>query len=232
MKAWVKATGPTLKANWVLFVYMIFLMTGFNSTSHGTQDLYPTFLKNQVELGPTEVTVISVVGQLGALIGGAALGYSSTFFGRRLTMITACIFGAAILPSYVLPHTVTLVASTFFEQFFVGGAWGPIPIHLTELSPNALRATAVGLTYQLGNLASSASATIQAVIGERFPLPPTADGGQRFDYGRVIGIFMGAVWVYDLVFLFVGPEMSEEERAEFAAEANELERLRKSSTLR
>lgn len=180
-----------------------------------------------MELNATDVTVISVVGQIGALIGGTTLGYISTFFGRRLTMCTACIFGGAILPAYVIPHSMKLVASAFFLQFFVGGVWGPIPIHLSELSPEALRATAVGLTYQLGNLASSAAATIQAIIGERFPLEPK-DGVKRFDYGRVIGIFMGAVWAYDLLFLFLGPEMSEEERAEFAASANEFERLRKS----
>ncbi|KAG6357518.1 hypothetical protein INS49_013395 [Diaporthe citri] len=227
LRAWLKDARDAMKANWFLFAYMVVLMTGFNSTSHGSQDFYPTFLKNQVELDATDVTVISVVGQIGALIGGTTLGYISTFFGRRLTMCAACIFGGAILPAYVIPHSMKLVASAFFLQFFVGGVWGPIPIHLSELSPEALRATAVGLTYQLGNLASSAAATIQAIIGERFPLEPK-DGVARFDYGRVIGIFMGAVWAYDLLFLFLGPEMSEEERAEFAASANEFERLRKS----
>ena len=96
-----------------------------------------------------------------------------------------------------------------------------------ELAPEALRTTAVGLTYQLGNLASSASATIQSVIGENYPLPPH-NGVERFDYGKVIGIFMGAVWAYQLLFLFLGPEMSEGERAEYASQADELERLRKS----
>lgn len=95
-----------------------------------------------------------------------------------------------------------------------------------EVSPEALRTTAVGLTYQLGNLASSASATIQAVIGERYPLPPH-NGVERFDYGKVIGIFMGAVWAYQIIFLLLGPEMSEKERAAYAKEAHELERLRK-----
>lgn len=179
-----------------------------------------------MELDATGVTVVSVIGQVGAVLGGGTLGYISTFFGRRLTMMVACVFGGAILPAYVLPHSLNLVASAFFLQFFVGGVWGPIPIHLTELSPPALRATMVGLTYQLGNLASSASATIQAVIGERYPLEPL-HGAARYDYGKVIGIFMGAVWAYDLLFLFLGPEMSEQERAEFAAETDEYERLRK-----
>ncbi|KAI1843746.1 hypothetical protein JX266_010005 [Neoarthrinium moseri] len=225
-RVWFKELGTAIKSNWFLFIYMVVLMTGFNSCSHGSQDLYPTFLKNQVGLGATDVTVISVVGQIGAFIGGSTVGYISTFFGRRLTMIVACIFGSVILPAYVIPHSTKLIASAFFLQIWVGGVWGPIPIHLSELSPPALRTTAVGLTYQLGNLASSASATIQATIGEEFPLPP-ANGVERYDYGRVIGIFMGAVWVYMLLFLFLGPEMSEAERAEYGAAADHIETLRK-----
>jgi SHS family lactate transporter-like MFS transporter len=154
------------------------------------------------------------------------MGYVSTFFGRRLTMLFACVCGGALVPAYIIPRNMSLVASAFFLQFMVGGVWGPIPIQLMELAPEALRTTAVGLTYQLGNLASSASATIQAVIGEDYPLPPH-NGVKRFDYGKVIGIFMGAVWAYQFLFLFLGPEMSESERAEYAAQANELENLRK-----
>lgn len=150
-------------------------------------------------------------------------------------MLCACICGGAILPAYILPRDMSLVASAFFLQFFVGGVWGPIPIHLSELAPPALRSTVVGLTYQLGNLASSASATIQGVIGERFPLSPActtnAQGVEtctkRYDYGRVIAIFMGAVWAWMFVFLFIGPEMSEDERREYAASADDLEELRK-----
>lgn len=84
----------------------------------------------------------------------------------------------------------------------------------------------MGLTYQLGNLASSASATIQAIIGERYPLPPH-NGVERFDYGKVIAIFMGAIWAGQIILLFIGPEMSEGERAEYAASADDLESLRK-----
>jgi SHS family lactate transporter-like MFS transporter len=96
-----------------------------------------------------------------------------------------------------------------------------------ELSPPALRSLLVGLTYQLGNLASSASATIQATIGEKFPLPPSPTEPNRFDYAKVIGIFMGAVWAYDVIMLFIGPEMSQEERDEEAEAGLQVERLRK-----
>jgi len=201
-------------------------MAGYNSISHGTQDFYPTFLKDQLGFGATQTTVVTVVGQIGALIGGTVGGYVSTFTGRRLAMMTSCVIGGALVPAYVLLKDMSLVASGFFEQFFVGAVWGPIPVHLIEMSPPALRSLIMGLTYQLGNLASSASATIQAVIGERFPLPPGPDGDERFDYGRVIGIFCGAVWAYILFFLFVGPEMSQEERNEEAEQAREYERMR------
>ncbi|KAJ5335297.1 hypothetical protein N7452_007700 [Penicillium brevicompactum] len=227
LKVFLRDAGRALRENWVLFIYLIVLMTGFNSCSHGSQDFYPTFLKDQVGMDATQTTVVTVVGQIGALIGGCTIGYISTFFGRRLTMLVSCVFGGAIIPAYILPRNMSLAACAFFEQFFVGGVWGPMPIHLLELSPNALRSLMVGLTYQLGNLGSSASATIQSIIGERFPLPPGPSGKVRFDYGKVIAIFMGAVWAFILFFLFLGPEMSQEERDEEAEAALQLESLRK-----
>jgi SHS family lactate transporter-like MFS transporter len=222
----LRDAGRALRDNWVLFIYLIVLMTGFNSCSHGSQDFYPTFLKDQVGMDATQTTVITVVGQIGALIGGCTIGYISTFFGRRLTMLVTCVLGGAIIPAYILPRNMSLAACAFFEQFFVGGVWGPMPIHLLELSPIALRSLMVGLTYQLGNLGSSASATIQSIIGERFPLPPGLNGKKRFNYGKVIAIFMGAVWAFILFFLFWGPEMSQEERDEEAEAALHLETLR------
>jgi SHS family lactate transporter-like MFS transporter len=244
MRTFGREAGNAIKQNWVLLAYMVVVMTGFNSISHGSQDLYPTFLKNQADMSPTQTTVVTVIGQIGALIGSTIIGYLSTYFGRRLVMMIACVFGGAIVPVYIIPRDLSLIASVFFEQVFVGGVWGPIPIHLIELSPPALRSLTVGLTYQLGNLASSASATIESVIGERFPLPPTPNGVPRFDYGKVIGeffclipsnsishimasaIFMGAVWAYILFFVFFGPEMTQEEREEEAALAKQYEELR------
>ena len=175
----------------------------------------------------TNTTVITVVGQIGALVGAMTIGWISTAVGRRLTMMTAVVCGGALIPAYILPRNMSLVATAFCEQFFVGGAWGPIPIHLIELSPPTLRSLLVGLTYQMGNLASSASATIQSTIGERYPLPPSATGEKRFDYGRVIGIFMGGVWAYDFLFLFLGPEMSQREREEEAEKALAYEDARR-----
>ncbi|KAK2846376.1 hypothetical protein FQN49_005780 [Arthroderma sp. PD_2] len=190
LRAFWKDSRPGLKYNWFLMVYLVVIMTGFNSCSHGSQDFYPTFLKDQVGKTSTQTTVIVVVGTIGTVIGDA------------------------------------LIASSFWQQFFIGGVWGPIPIHLSELSPQSLRGLLVGLTYQLGNLASSASATIQAVIGEKFPLPDGPNGKKRFDYGMVMAIFMGAVWAFLFIVLLLGPEMSQEERDEEELAARELERQR------
>lgn len=197
MRVFGREAGRAIKMNWVILAYMVVLLTGFHSISHGSQDLYPTFLKTQAGTSPTQTTVITAVGQIGAIVGNTLLGYLSTYFGRRLVMIIGCVFGGAIVPAYILPRdTSSLVAAGFFQQFFVQGIFGPIPIHQIELSPPALRSLAAGLTNQLGNLPSSASATIEATIGERFPLPPTATGVERFDCGKVIGKLL-QVYTFD-----------------------------------
>jgi MFS transporter, SHS family, lactate transporter len=126
LKAFLSEANSAFRENWFLFVYMVVLMSGMNSVSHGSQDLYPTFLKDQVGFGDTLTTVTTVVGQLGALVGSTTIGYFSSFAGRRLSMMVACLFGGAIVPAYMLLRTDKLIASTFFEQFFVGGVWGPM----------------------------------------------------------------------------------------------------------
>lgn len=189
-KAFLESAWVSVKGNWVLLLYMFVVMSGFNSVSHGSQDLYPTYMKSQLGFDADKVTIVSCVGQIGAVIGGTTVGWLSSMTGRRLAMVVSCIIGGALVPAYIFVKDMSVTATCFFEQIFVGGVWGPIPIHLMELAPPGLRTLVVGLTYQLGNLASSASATIESVIGERYPLPPAADGTDRYDYGRVIGIFL------------------------------------------
>lgn len=116
-----------------------------------------------------------------------------------------CFIGGALLYPYTFTSSTKVIAAAFFEQFCVQGAWGVIPIHLMELSPGAFRTFVVGTSYQLGNLVSSASSTIEATIGERFPLPPKGKVA-RYDYGNVICIFMGCVYAYVIVLTFIGPE--------------------------
>ncbi|KAI1813283.1 lactate/pyruvate transporter [Poronia punctata] len=195
-----------LKRHWLLLVYLVLLMAGFNFMSHGSQDLYPTLLKNQFGFNPDMVTVTQVVANAGAICGGTTIGFLSQIFGRRFTIITMCILGGALLYPYGFVTNERIIAVAFFEQFAVQGAWGVIPVHLMELSPGAFRTFVVGTAYQLGNLVSSASSTIEATIGERFPLPPLENGAERFNYGIVIAIFMAAVYAYVILLTFLGPE--------------------------
>jgi SHS family lactate transporter-like MFS transporter len=184
---------------------MVLLMAGFNFMSHGSQDLYPTMLTNQYNFSADAVTITQVVANLGAMTGGTVIGYCSSIFGRRFSIIVISIVGGALLYPYTFVNNEKIIAAAFFEQFCVQGAWGVIPIHLMELSPGSFRTFVVGTSYQLGNLVSSASSTIESTIGERFPLPPKGKT-KRYEYGKVICIFMGCVYAYVILLTFVGPE--------------------------
>src|SRR5262245_25782591 len=162
-------------------------------------------LANQYNFDANAVTVTQVIANLGAITGGTLVGYSSQIFGRRFSIIVICIIGGALLYPYTFTSTERIAAPAFFEQFCVQGAWGVIPIHLMELSPGAFRTFVVGTAYQLGNLVSSASSTIEATIGERFPLPPKG-ATKRYEYGKVICIFMGCVYAYVIILTLIGPE--------------------------
>lgn len=211
-KTFLQEGKVAIKNHWLLLLYMVGLMAGFNFMSHGSQDLYPTMLSNQYKFSANAVTVTQVVANLGAMTGGTVVGYCSGIFGRRFSIVFICIIGGALLYPYTYTSSKAVIAAAFFEQFCVQGAWGVIPIHLMELSPGALRTFVVGTSYQLGNLASSASSTIEAQIGERFPLSPlvnpkTHKVTKRYQYGKVICIFLGCVYVYVIVMTILGPEM-------------------------
>lgn len=163
-------------------------------------------LEAQFNFSPNAVTVTQVVANLGALTGGTLCGWASQIFGRRFSIIAISIVGGALLYPYTFVENHSVMAAAFFEQFMVQGAWGVIPIHLMELSPGPIRTFVVGTAYQLGNLVSSASSTIESTIGERFPLPPTKTEPHRYAYGKVICIFMGCVFAYTILITLVGPE--------------------------
>ncbi|KAI0127185.1 carboxylic acid transporter protein-like protein [Xylariales sp. AK1849] len=204
-KTFIEEGKVALKRHWLLLTYLVLLMAGFNFMSHGSQDLYPTMLVNQYGFSANEVTVTQVVANLGAMLGGTVVGFSSQIFGRRISIIVMCILGGALLYPYTFVSNHGIIAAAFFEQFCVQGAWGVIPIHLMELSPGAFRTFVVGTSYQLGNLVSSASSTIESTIGERFPLAPLGKTA-RYDYGKVICIFMGCVYAYVIILTLIGPE--------------------------
>jgi len=208
-RIFLKESKVALRNHWMLFIYLVFLMAGFNFLAHGSQDLYPTMLSNQNNFSANAVTVTQVVANLGAMLGGISIGYLSQIFGRRFTIIIISIIGGSLLYPYGFTGNKKIIAAAFFEQFCVQGAWGVIPAYLIELSPGSFRTFVVGTSYQLGNLVSSASSTIEATLGERFPLTPKVVDGKtepRYQYGMVIAIFTGCVYAYVIVLTFLGPE--------------------------
>jgi SHS family lactate transporter-like MFS transporter len=151
-----------------LFAFLIVLMFAFNSFSHGTQDLYPTFLEKNLKFSPAAVSLIAIVYNLGALLGGILFGSWSERIGRRRAIIIAALLAIPVIPLWAYSHTIlTLAVGGFLMQFMVQGAWGVIPAHLNELSPSAVRGTLPGFAYQLGNFLSSKNSVIQAKLAER-----------------------------------------------------------------
>jgi SHS family lactate transporter-like MFS transporter len=151
------------------FLFLVLLMTAFNSFSHGTQDLYPTFLEKDHLLDPRHVGFIVVISNIGALLGGITCGALSERLGRKRTIITSALFALPMVPLWAWSHSVgALALGGFLMQFAVQGAFGVIPAHLNELSPGPVRAIFPGVTYQLGNLCSSRNGVFQAALAARF----------------------------------------------------------------
>jgi len=144
------------------------LMTAFMAFSHGTQDLYPTFLKVDHGIRGVTLSAIAIVGNVGAVLGGIWFGTYSERVGRRRAIITAALLSIPMIPLWAWSHTAVMLAvGGFLMQFMVQGAWGVVPAHLNELSPPAVRGTFPGLAYQLGNLLSSRNGVLQAKVAEQ-----------------------------------------------------------------
>jgi len=162
-------TVSILKSHWKLGLYAIVLMTAFNFFSHGTQDIYPTFLQVQHKLSPHVVGIIAGIYNIGAICGGIFFGALSERFGRRRCIIMASLLSLLVIPLWAYAQSPALLAAgAFLMQFMVQGAWGVIPVHLNELSPDTARGTFPGVVYQLGNLLASVNATLQAGIATYF----------------------------------------------------------------
>ena len=160
--------GRDIASHAGIFTFLVVLMFAFNSFSHGTQDLYPTFLQKNLELPPKTVSFIAIVFNLGALFGGILFGSLSESIGRRRAILIAAVLSIPVIPLWAFSKTVPLLAlGGFLMQFMVQGAWGVIPAHLNELSPSAVRGTLPGFAYQLGNFIASRNAVIQARMTER-----------------------------------------------------------------
>jgi SHS family lactate transporter-like MFS transporter len=189
--------GATLRGRWKLFIYVIVLMAAFNSFSHGTQDIYPTFLQVQQKYPPEIVSTIAIMYNLGAILGGLTFGAFSEHIGRRRTIVIAALLTLPIIPLWTFANNVVLLSiGALLIQFFVQGAWGVIPVHLNELSPDSVRGTFPGFTYQLGNLLASKNGTIQATLAVSF----------GNNYGLALAITAAIVAIAVSVVAALGPE--------------------------
>jgi len=194
--------GTLVREHWRLIIYSILLMTAFNYMSHGTQDLYPTFLQKQRGFSVNQTAPIAIIYNLGAICGGTLLGYYSQRWGRRRMIIIAAALGLLLIPAWVFSPTMPfLIAGGFFMQFMVQGAWGVVPVHLNELSPPAWRGTFPGVVYQLGNFFSANAAMVQAKLAEHFVRP----NGQP-DYALTMALVTATVFVALIILASIGRE--------------------------
>jgi SHS family lactate transporter-like MFS transporter len=151
------------------FLFLILLMTAFMSFSHGTQDVYPTFLAVTAKLKPQTIGLIGVLYGVGSIAGGLVFGMLSERWGRKRAIVTAALLAIPVIPLFAYGHSAwALGAGAVLMQFMVQGAWGVVPAYLTELSPAPVRATAPGLAYQLGGLITSWNGKAQALAAERW----------------------------------------------------------------
>ncbi|HWJ69212.1 MAG TPA: MFS transporter [Sphingobium sp.] len=185
-----------LREHWKLALYAIMLMTAFNFFSHGTQDLYPTFLQKQHGLAPGTVGTIAIIYNIGAVLGCLLFGSLSQRFGRRRMMITAAFCALPTIWLWAYAPTLTLLTlGAFLINFFVQGCWSIIPAHLNELSPAAARSTFPGTVYQLGNLFAASNLTIQALIVET-----------RGEYSLALAVVALGAGLAIMLMLKFGPE--------------------------
>jgi MFS transporter, SHS family, lactate transporter len=205
--AWVAGAAPgraSAAALWSaareyfpMLVYLVVLMACFNAFSHGSQDLYPTFLQAQHGFSARQTGNIALIMNLGALAGGICFGALSERIGRRRAIVLAAALSLPMIPLWAYSHAAAMFAlGAFLMQFMVQGAWGIVPAHLNELSPPAVRAVLPGFAYQLGNLAMSRMAPFQSGIAE----------AHHNDYAHILAWTLAVVAVALIIVTALGRE--------------------------
>ena len=190
------------KEHGALLIYAALLMTAFNYMSHGTQDLYATYLQKQRGFNADQTSQIAIIYAIGMICGGTIVGYFSQHWGRRRVIILAAFCGMLLIPPWIFaPSTVLLIIGGFLMQFMVQGAWGVVPVHLNELSPGDFRGTFPGLAYQLGNFAAAYAAQQQAWLADRFR---SANGNPN--YAATMASVECFVFLAVILLAAIGPE--------------------------
>jgi MFS transporter, SHS family, lactate transporter len=180
-EVWEKTKAPdwrqlrkSILAEWKIFVYILVLMTFMTLCSHGVGDMYPTFLERYWHFGPSKRAAISGFASVGAICGGLLFSWWSDFKGRRLTIVVGLLLGIAVIPLWAMaPSSTLLITGAFLINFMLQGAWGVIPAHLAELSPDSIRGFMVGFAHQCGVLISGSIVMIQALLAEHLSYPAT-----------------------------------------------------------
>ena len=190
-----KSYRKAIAANWRRFLYMLLLLMFMNSMSHGTQDMFPTYLTRQLHYAPRAVAMITMLATLGNLCGALTGGRLSDKWGRRRMMMTAVALALLLIPLWMwAPNIPTIVVGAFLMQFMVTGAWGVIPAHINELSPPQLRGFFPGFVYQMGVLCAASISYIEARIGE------------HLTYSRAMSMSMAVVLTCLWLIIKFGPE--------------------------
>jgi len=185
------------RRHWKMAIYVVILMAAMNFLSHGTQDLYPTFLQKAVGFGTQATGALTAIGNLGAISGGVLFGAWSERLGRRRAIITATLLALLMIPLWAFSHTAVLLGlGAFLIQFTVQGAWGVIPAHLNELSPPEARGAFPGYAYQVGNLLASGCSVWQARLAE----------ARHNDYRLALAVVAGASILAVIALTVRGPE--------------------------
>ncbi|MBV9110938.1 MAG: MFS transporter, partial [Gemmatimonadetes bacterium] len=157
--------GAAVGSKWKLFLYLTVMMAGMNFASHGTQDMYPTFLQRDWGFTPERRAVLTAISMLGAIAGGVLVGMWSDRLGRRKAIVLSLFGGICVVPLWAFaPNLALLVAGAFLMQFMVQGAWGVIPAHITELAPDNVRGFLPGFAYQCGVLIASSVAYLESAF--------------------------------------------------------------------
>jgi len=187
--------GRAIVGNVKLFLYITVLMWMMNMVSHGTQDMYPTFLQRDWGFTPTQRAALTALSMVGALTGGVICGLYSDRLGRRRTIVLALIGALVVIPVWAFaPSLPLLVAGAFVMQFFVQGAWGVIPAHITELSPDSVRGFLPGFAYQCGVFFAGSIAYVEARFAE------------HLNYAWAMALSAATVFVLGAVVAALGPE--------------------------
>jgi len=187
--------GRAIASHWKLFIYIVLLMMMMNFVSHGTQDMFPTLLKRDWRFSPQRVGAVTALSMVGAIAGGLCFGLLSDRFGRRRSMITALACAIVVIPLWAFaPSLALLLVGAFLMQFMVQGAWGIIPAHLSELSPNSVRGFLPGFAYQCGVLLAGSVAYVEALFAE------------RTTYARAMALTALTVFVGAIIMVALGRE--------------------------